>query len=97
MIRKRATDDPDVVLVEFVVDHAPARPVALVGSFNDWDAEACQLEETEDGVLGTTLKLPAGERFEFRYRDGRGRWFNDEAADDYVDNTQGETNGVFFT
>ena len=81
----------------FAVWAPNAERVSVVGDFNDWDPDACRLEELEDGALGATLALPAGARYEFRYRDGRGRWFNDEAADDYVDNRRGETNGVFFT
>ena len=83
--------------MDFVVDHAPHQPVALVGTFNDWDPDGHVLHENGDGALSITLTLPAGQTFEFRYRDGNGRWFNDEAADDYVDNGRGETNGVFST
>ena len=97
MIRKRATPDPEVVKVSFLVDHDPVPPVSLAGTFNDWDPDGCVLDEIGDGTLGITLTFPAGEVHQFRYRDGRGRWFNDEAADDYVDNGRGETNGVFST
>jgi hypothetical protein len=38
--------------------------------------------------------VAAGARHEFRYRTGDGRWFNDEAADDYVPNEFGGVNCV---
>ncbi|CAN5814622.1 isoamylase early set domain-containing protein [soil metagenome] len=98
MIEKRAAATPGMIEVTFVLAHDGAdEPIALVGDFNEWDPGSTRLERNGDGRLAVHLEMPTGRRFEFRYRDGRGRYFNDEAADDYADNTLGGANGVVRT
>jgi hypothetical protein len=73
-----------------------ALPVHLAGEFNGWSEGDLELDAA-GGELRATVPLPAGRRFEFRYRDANGRWFNDPAADDYVANEWGGMNGVVAT
>lgn len=61
-----------------------ANEVAVVGGFNNWDASATILKKQKNGVFKTTLELPVGESFEFRYLVDGITWLNDEAADSYV-------------
>ena len=97
MIRKTATEDPDVVRVSFSLPVEYHAEVFLVGDFNDWGEPGVPLVRNGDAQLTATVSLEAGKRFAFRYRTGDGRWFNDEGADDYEDNEFGGSNGVILT
>jgi 1,4-alpha-glucan branching enzyme len=97
MIRKTATEDPDLVTVRFSLPVEIHSEVYLVGDFNDWDGVGVPLTVNGDGQLTATVQLKAGGRYAFRYRTGDGRWFNDEGADDYEDNEFGGSNGVVLT
>lgn len=86
------------VEVMFVLDErSHAGPVAVAGDFNGWDVTSHLLEPDGQGALCAAVRLPVGQRYEFRYRDAAGRWFNDESADDYCDNELGGMNGVLLT
>lgn len=98
MIRRCPAGRADHVAVEFVLSaEGHELPVALAGDFNAWDVDALGMAEDGEGTLRASIELPAGQRYEFRYRDARGRWFNDDAADDYVRNEWGGMNGVVAT
>jgi 1,4-alpha-glucan branching enzyme len=88
----------DEVEVTFILDESSHTcPVSVAGDFNDWDVTAHRLVPDGHGAINTTVVLEAGGRFEFRYRDASGRWFNDEAADDYSENAWGGMNGVLLS
>jgi 1,4-alpha-glucan branching enzyme len=72
-------------------------PVCVAGDFNDWAEDQLAMHIDGDEHLQATVVLPRGERFEFRYHDARGRWFNDPEADDYAANEWGGMNGVVTT
>ena len=97
MIRKTATEDPDVVRVSFSLPVEYHEEVFLVGDFNDWAEPGVPLAVNGDNQLTAVVSLRAGQRYAFRYRTGDGRWFNDEGADDYEDNEFGGSNGVILT
>jgi len=97
VIRKTATEDPDVVRVSFSLPVEYHHEVFLVGDFNDWAEPGVPLVLNGDAQLTATVSLEAGKRYAFRYRTGDGRWFNDEGADDYEDNEFGGSNGVILT
>ena len=62
-----------------------ASGVYLLGDFNDWQQEeGAEMKAIKSGGFKATLELEAGKNYEFRYQTAEGRWFNDEAADDYV-------------
>ena len=77
--------------VTFVLDID--EPVSVVGDFNGWDPHSHPLLPDPSGRRSVTLRLPAGS-FAFRYLADGGRFFNDPAADSYVDNGHGDTHGV---
>jgi 1,4-alpha-glucan branching enzyme len=87
----------EVVEVRFVIDANHPPPVSVAGEFNHWDLEADPFVEDGEGQLVAVVRLEPGRRYQFRYRDGLGRWFNDDAADDYCDNEWGGVNGVVET
>jgi len=93
VIVRRARDGGDVeITFRLPVDH-PAAPVGVAGSFNDWAWEETPLVARGDHLVASTV-VAAGVRYEFRYRSGDGRWFNDDTADDYVANDFGGVNCV---
>ncbi len=61
-----------------------AKTVALVGEFNGWDASAQTLKKQKDGSYKTTVELPVGSEFQYRYVLDGTKWENDWAADKYV-------------
>lgn len=96
MLDRRRVDDR--VEVIFVLDEQSHRcPVSVAGDFNDWDIDSHRLIPDGQGAIVATVTLPEDQRYEFRYRDASGRWFNDEGADDYCENDWGGMNGVIVT
>lgn len=67
--------------------------VSVVGDFNGWRAGANVFKRRGDLEVAS-LTLSAGRRYEFRYVDDTGTWFNDEAAHGYTRNSFGEDNSV---
>jgi 1,4-alpha-glucan branching enzyme len=89
MIERRQLDEGHVeVTFRLPADH-PAEPVGVAGDFNDWALHP--LRDT-GGKLEATVVVAGGRVYQFRYRTADGRWFNDEEADDYVENEFGGVN-----
>ena len=61
-----------------------AKTVALAGEFNSWDPAALSLKKQKDGSYKTTLELPVGGEYQYRYVLDGTTWTNDLAADKYV-------------
>jgi 1,4-alpha-glucan branching enzyme len=61
-----------------------AKVVSLVGEFNDWDVTAQPLKKQKDGSYKTTLELPLGSEYQYRFVIDGATWENDWAADKYV-------------
>ncbi|QJW88541.1 glycoside hydrolase [Spirosoma taeanense] len=61
-----------------------AKTVALAGEFNNWDATAQVLKKQKDGSYKTTVELPVGNEYQYRYILDGATWVNDSAADKYV-------------
>ncbi|GAB3887621.1 isoamylase early set domain-containing protein [Spirosoma agri] len=72
-----------------------AKTVALAGEFNSWDISAQTLKKQKDGSYKTTVELPVGAEYQYRYVLDGTTWANDWAADKYVANgVAGEENSV---
>ncbi len=72
-----------------------ATTVALAGEFNNWDVSAQTLKKQKDGSYKTTVELPVGGEYQYRYILDGTTWENDWAADKYVANgIAGEENSV---
>jgi 1,4-alpha-glucan branching enzyme len=67
-------------------------PLFVAGDFNDWQREP--LKKAKDGSLRATVSASPGDTLAFRYVTSSGDWFDDEAADDYIHNEHGTTNGL---
>jgi 1,4-alpha-glucan branching enzyme len=58
-----------------------ARPVSVVGTFNDWGPGRHELVRRRDGSYSVTVTLGPGVH-RFRYLADGGTWFDDDHADD---------------
>lgn len=61
-----------------------AQTVALAGEFNNWDPTAHVLKKQKNGSYKTTVELPVGGEYQFRYILDGTKWENDPAADKFV-------------
>jgi 1,4-alpha-glucan branching enzyme len=66
-----------------------AQTVALCGDFNEWDDKANPMKRLKDGGFSTTISMPTGQSYRFRYLLDGERWENDWEADAYVPNAHG--------
>jgi 1,4-alpha-glucan branching enzyme len=98
VIKKTPVKGSDKVKVNFVLPKdSVAGKVSVVGDFNGWDPMVHPLRPRSNGTKSVTVTLPVSQRFAFRYLDENGRWLDDEAASDYVDNGVGGVNSVVHT
>jgi 1,4-alpha-glucan branching enzyme len=93
MIEHELAKDGHEVKVTFVVQRDAGEPTAVVGDFNGWDPFATPLRRRR-GQLSATVRVAPGRRYAFRYLAEGGRWFNDDAADDYQPNAFGGSDSV---
>ncbi|HTP08140.1 MAG TPA: isoamylase early set domain-containing protein [Anaerolineae bacterium] len=98
MLKKTTLANGKKVKVTFEMPANGADAVVVVGDFNGWDKEATPLKKRKkDGVWSTSLNLPLGQIYQFKYWIDGERWENDWAADDYVPNGFGGDNSVLRT
>jgi 1,4-alpha-glucan branching enzyme len=71
-----------------------AKKIHLCGEFNDWDEKSHPLQKRKDGRFSTTVALPAGKKYRFRYLLDGERWENDWEADAYIPNQYGSEDSV---
>lgn len=60
------------------------KEIRLLGEFNDWNWAKAPALQRVNGCFKTSIELPAGTEFEFRYKTVDEQWFNDWAPDAYV-------------
>lgn len=90
MLKKNYTKNRNSCRVTFKVPaEIEAEKVALLGEFNEWDAETHLLKKLKDGSHSVTLSLGAGQDYRFRYLVDGDRWENDDAPDRLVPNRFG--------
>ena len=95
MLKKAYTKTGRSCRVTFAVpSEVNAKKVALCGEFNDWDPKSHLLKRRKDGSFSTTLSLPAGRHYRFRYFVDGERWENDFDADDYKPNPYGSDDSI---
>jgi 1,4-alpha-glucan branching enzyme len=80
--------------VRFVLLAPEAKKVALVGSFNGWAEEAIKMKMRDGtGFWSVDVPLKVGE-YTFMYLVDGTRWVTPPAAEDFVTDGFGQTNGV---
>jgi 1,4-alpha-glucan branching enzyme len=93
MPKKTLAKDGSKAKVTFEIK-ADAENVALAGDFNGWDPAATALAKRKDGRFSTTLTLPTGQAYKYRYVLDGDRWENDPDADRYEPNDHGSDDCV---
>lgn len=89
-----AADPEAVVPVQFVLDLATARSVAVVGDFNDWNASATPMERLPgSGVWTASLAVRPGRHTYSFVVDGT-RWIADPRAPRATDSDFGKPGSV---
>lgn len=81
-IKKQYLKSKPVCKVTFALEAKEAQNVAVVGCFNDWNAEATQLTKQKNGTFKGTVDLEKDNSYEFRYVVD-GTYVNDNQADSY--------------
>ena len=66
-----------------------AEQASLCGEFNGWSNNANSMKLRKDGRFSTTISLPAGRTYRFKYLLDATRWENDWDADGYAANDFG--------
>ncbi len=82
-IKKQFLKSKPVCKVTFTLPAEEANSVAVVGSFNDWNAETTPLKKLKNGSFKGTVDLEANNSYEFRYLVD-GAYVNDEQADSFA-------------
>jgi len=74
-----------------------AENVHLVGEFNGWNMSANPMKKNKDGSFSTTVSLPVGREYQFRYLLDWNTWENDDCADKYVPSPYGDSDNSVVT
>jgi 1,4-alpha-glucan branching enzyme len=70
------------------------KKVTVIGDFNNWDKDANPLKKLRTGNFSTTLNLPCGREYRFKYLIDDSQWENDWHADHYALNPYGGYDSV---
>ncbi|GAA0871342.1 isoamylase early set domain-containing protein [Gangjinia marincola] len=81
-LKKQFLKSKPVCKVTFSIPAKEASTVAVAGDFNNWNVEEAALKKLKNGTFKTTLNLPAGQAYEYKYVVD-GQWQNDAEADRY--------------
>ncbi|QTE23884.1 isoamylase early set domain-containing protein [Polaribacter cellanae] len=82
-IKKQFLKNKPVCKVTFTVPSENAYNVAVVGSFNDWNAASTPLKKLKNGSFKGTVNLETGNSYEFRYLVD-GKFVNEAEADAFA-------------
>jgi 1,4-alpha-glucan branching enzyme len=82
-IKKQFLKSKPVCKVTFTVSAEEASNVAIVGSFNQWNAESTTLKKLKNGSFKGTVDLESNRSYEFKYLID-GTYVNEIEADGYV-------------
>lgn len=88
MITKKISPKGKSVRVTFELPaDAAEETVAVVGDFNEWNAEKGTMKlDKKNNVWKAGVSVKPGDKFQFRYVADGDKWINDEQADDFVEN-----------
>ncbi|AUC83877.1 glycoside hydrolase [Polaribacter sp. ALD11] len=82
-IKKKFLKSKPICKVTFTVSAEDASDVAVVGSFNEWNAEFTPLKKLKNGSFKGTVDLEAKTSHEFKYLID-GAYINETEADGYA-------------
>ncbi|MBK0370652.1 isoamylase early set domain-containing protein [Flavobacterium agrisoli] len=81
-IKKQFVKTKPVCKVTFVIDAKNANSAAVVGDFNDWNADLGSLSKLKNGTFKATLNLEKDASYEFKYLID-GAYLNEPEADSF--------------
>ena len=82
-IKKQFLKSKTVCKITFTVPAEKATHVAVVGSFNQWNAESTTLKKLKNGSFKGTVNLKTNTTHEFKYLID-GAYVNETEADGYA-------------
>jgi len=82
-IKKQFLKSKPVCKVTFTITAKEASNAAVVGSFNDWNAQSSPLKKLKNGSFKGTIDLEANASHEFKYLID-GAFVNEAEADGYA-------------
>jgi 1,4-alpha-glucan branching enzyme len=95
MIKKNYTKTGKLCRVTFnLPPEVNAKKAFLCGEFNDWSTHSHPMKRHLDGGFSTTVTLPVGREYRFRYLLDGQRWENAWQADAYLPNEFGTEDSV---
>jgi len=94
MPKKTPAKNGSTAKVTFELQGTAAEAVHVAGDFNDWSTSDTPLAKRKGGRFSTTLTLPAGKEYRYRYVLDGERWENDADADRYEPNDHGSEDSV---
>ena len=94
MPKKTPAKNGSTAKVTFELRGIEAEAVHVAGDFNGWSTNETPLAKRKDGRFSTTLTLPAGREYRYRYVLDGEHWTNDTDADRYEPNEHGTEDGV---
>ena len=98
MLAKQALKNDHVRVTFRISHHIWANSIALVGEFNDWNAQSHFLHQTrDDGEWHIALDLPQNRTYRFRYLIDNREWMDDDHTDGYAPNPYGGFDSVVAT
>ena len=97
MIKKIRLPNNKIQVTFSVSPEKNAQKVALVGEFNNWNANATPMQYIEaagGGVWRVTLELDADRKYQYRYVVNGSSWINDADSDGQAVNDRGGYNSI---
>ena len=82
-IKKQYLKSKPICKVTFSIEAEDAKKVAVVGSFNEWNAKKAPLKKLKNGTFKGTIDLDKDSSYEFKYVVD-GAYVNDSEADSYA-------------
>ena len=82
-IKKQYLKTKPICKVTFSLPAKDANSVAVVGTFNNWDAGVTALKKLKNGTFKGTVDLASETSYEFRYLVD-GTYTNDDQSDGFV-------------
>lgn len=95
MIQKNYHKNGKICRVTFKLATATdVEQVLLCGDFTEWQQNAVLMKRLKDGSFSTTVSLPVGQSYHFRYLLNGAYWIDEADADLYVPNPYGSHDSV---
>jgi len=94
-LKKNYTKTGKLCRVTFMLPpDVSAKKAVVCGDFNDWSTKSHPMKRRTDGSFSTTVTLPAGREYRFRFFLDNERWENAWQADEYLPNEFGTEDSV---